>query len=293
MESEDDLEKLFGNAEDDSVKPIDIGVSPQPDLQNGSTQPEELSPETPLQNEPSKKPEDGIQGPDDDRTEQYLKDELDADYATSIEDLESGERNFAQKGDFLDLTEKKPQLKKIKIGVGWDQKNMEEDPIDLDASIFLLNRDDKTREDEDFVFYNNMSTLDGAVRHLGDNRTGAGDGDDEEIHIDMNGIPFDVMKIMIVLSVYDEDFRGLHLQKVKNIFVRIVDEDDRDEIVRFQIPEEEVTTATAMRVAELVREGPRWYFSALAEPVVGGLGVVATEYDIIVQELASSNYDEV
>lgn len=177
-----------------------------------------------------------------------------------MEDLESGERNFAKKGDFTEITEKKTNLNHITIGAGWDRTNMEEDPVDLDISLFLLNRNDKTREDEDFIFYNNTNALSGAIRHMGDNRTGAGDGDDETIHIDLNGVPFDILKIMIVLSIYDEDMKGHHLKMAKNIFVRILDTDEKEEIIRFEIPDEELTTATAMRVAALVREGPRWFF---------------------------------
>lgn len=301
-ESEDDLAKLFGYVEaEDEVKPIDIGMEdkeqkesppaqkPEPETKQDGTKPPE--PDSTAEPAPPEEQTDEPGAPAD-NTEQYLKDALDEKRAMSMEDLESAERNFAEKGDFVELTEKKPHLNKIIIGAGWDRKNMEEDPVDLDISIFLLNRDDKTREDEDFIFYNNMTALSGAIRHMGDSRTGAGDGDDETIHIDLNGVPFDVMKIMIVLSVYDEDSKGNHLQTVKNIFVRIIDEEEKDEVVRFEIPDEELTTATAMRMAALVREGPRWYFSALAEPVIGGLGAAATEYDIIVQEVASSNYDE-
>jgi tellurium resistance protein TerD len=187
--------------------------------------------------------------------------------------------------------EKRPQLNRIQIGVGWDQRNMEAEPIDLDAVVFLLNKDEQTREDEDFVFYNQMVTLDGAVKHEGDNRTGAGDGDDEVISIDLNGVPFDIMKIMIVLSVYDQDMKGHHIQMTKNIFVRLVDNEDRDEIIRFNIPEEDISTATAIRMAALVREGPKWFFEPIAEPVVGGLGKVAKGYGLIIQELASTSED--
>lgn len=316
MESEDDLAKLFGYNEEDEVKPIDMdddnkkeavpqdsGAGSEKEPENDkkdNNMPESLSPAdgagpqdpTPDQ-APAEAPQEQETKTAGDETDKYLQDALDEKHAMSMEDLESAERNFAEKGDFTEITEKKTNLNHITIGAGWDRTNMEEDPVDLDISLFLLNRDEKTREDEDFIFYNNTNALSGAIRHMGDNRTGAGDGDDETIHIDLNGVPFDIMKIMIVISVYDEDMKGHHLKMAKNIFVRILDTDEKEEIIRFEIPDEELTTATAMRVAALVREGPRWFFSALAEPVIGGLATVATEYDIIVQELGSSGHDDI
>lgn len=312
MESEDDLAKLFGYNEEDKVKPIDMDENQkepsQPDSDSGDKKGEGSTPSSPQVTDAPPSPPDNVPSEENTQeaeepgaeapaptedTEKYLQDALDEKHVMSMEDLESGERNFAKKGDFTEITEKKTNLNHITIGAGWDRTNMEEDPVDLDISLFLLNRNDKTREDEDFIFYNNTNALSGAIRHMGDNRTGAGDGDDETIHIDLNGVPFDILKIMIVLSIYDEDMKGHHLKMAKNIFVRILDTDEKEEIIRFEIPDEELTTATAMRVAALVREGPRWFFSALSEPVVGGLAAIATEYDIIVQELGSSGHDDI
>lgn len=262
---EENLDKLFEAEPEDDIKPIDIGERPDT-IHNPPPPPAK----------PAQEPEP------------FLKDSLDEKPMLDPMDYVDETRNFAAKGDFKEITEKKPGLHKIKIGVGWDQRDMEEEPIDLDVSLFLLNIDNVTRVDEDFIFYNQPIALDGAVKHDGDNRTGAGDGDDESITIDLNGVPFDIMKIMIVLSVYDQDMQGHHIQMTKNIFVRIVDEEEREEVIRFEIPEEELTTATAMKMAALVREGPKWYFEALAEPVIGGLGKVATEYELIIQEMMAS-----
>jgi tellurium resistance protein TerD len=280
IEPEEDLDKIFQDSEDDQIKPIDVGGKPEevakPDSFHENLPPVEEKPE----------PDQGAEG---DQTEQFLKDAIPEEPVREAEDYDDKERNFAKKGDFFDLMEKRPQLTRLQIGVGWDQRNMEVEPIDLDVSVFLLNKEEETREDEDFIFYNHMVALEGGVKHEGDNRTGAGDGDDENISIDLNMIPFDILKIMIVLSVYDQDMKGHHIKMTRNIFVRIVDSEDKDEIVRFNVEEEHLSTATAIKMAALVREGPKWYFEPIAEPVVGGLGKVATEYGLIIQELASTN----
>jgi tellurium resistance protein TerD len=127
---------------------------------------------------------------------------------------------------------------------------------------------------------------------MGDSRTGAGEGDDEMIKVDLNAIPFDVMKINFVLSVYDQDAKGDNLQDVKNVYWRVVDEEDRLEVVCFPVPEEDLTTATAMLVVSIVREGPQWFVEPLGKPIVGGLARAATTYDIIVQELMSTEFDD-
>lgn len=198
------------------------------------------------------------------------------------------EDNFAVKGDFIDLTKKKPQLKQVRISMGWDMKNYEGDPLDLDVSLFLLNIDEQTRNDDDFVFYNNVNILDGAVRHQFDSRTGAGDGDDETVVVDLNGVPFDVVKIMVVLSIYDQGFKDADFSMVKNVYVSITDNEDKNEIIRYDITEEELASGSAMRVAAIVREGPVWFFEALGENSNGSLGQIATDYGIIVQEILST-----
>lgn len=297
MESDEDLGKFLKDAQEDDIRPIDIGgkdlppiTAPPPSVQNRPPQP--LAPEG-LKEEPGAASETALQPePDGEKAsepEDFLKSAIAAEGPKrTLEELTGEERNLAKKGDFTDIMESRQHLKQIQIGCGWDQTNYESDPVDLDVSLFLLNRDNMTRTDEDFVFYNNPAALDGAVRHMGDSRTGAGDGDDEMIKIDLNGVPFDVMKIMIVLSVYDPDFMGHHIKMAKNVYVRIVDQEDRNEVIRYEIDENDLSTATAIRMAALVREGPKWYFEALAEPVVGGLAKTATEYGLIIQEMSST-----
>lgn len=191
------------------------------------------------------------------------------------------QENLVRKGDYVDIRKKIPSLREICVGAGWDQKLFEEKALDVDLSCFLLNRDGQTRVDEDFVFYNNEKGCEGAVRHLGDSRTGAGDGDDEMMVIDLNGIPFDVFKIVFTLTIYDALEREQDFGQIRNLYLRFVNTEDNNEIFRFVLNEEEYPGVVGIKVGELVREGPKWFFSALGEPVAGLAGV-AKEHGIIV-----------
>lgn len=214
---------------------------------------------------------------------------LDAGVPEHLHDTQHETWNRVEKGEYLDLLQKVPSLRHIRIATGWDQKSMEAEATDIDISVFLLNKNYQTREDSDFVFYNQMSTLDGAVRHMGDSRTGAGDGDDEEIFIDLTGVPYDIVRIMIVLSIYDDAEKGYTFSRVRNMFARLVDDDQDLEVCRFELSDEEYVSETAIMVAALVREGPRWYFEALGKGTgTGGLAKIATQYGIIVKELQST-----
>lgn len=200
------------------------------------------------------------------------------------------ESNFIDKGERVNLLEKDPVLREVKIGVGWDQRAFEEDPVDLDISVFMLNSEDKTREDEDFVFYNNPIAYDGGVMHKGDSRTGAGEGDDENITIHLHSIPYDIHTVMLVLSVYDETGEGFRFDLVKNIFVRIVNDENGHEIARYEVAEKDCNGNNALKLAALVREGPEWFFDAVGEGSLGGLGKLASHYGIIVKEVQSTGH---
>lgn len=193
------------------------------------------------------------------------------------------EANLLQRGDYHDITRKIPGLSNVKIGAGWDHKAFEENPLDLDLSCFMLNRQDQTREDEDFVFYNNERACDGAIRHQGDSRNGAGDGDDEMILIDLKGVPFDVIRIVFTLTIYNAPERGQELGMVRNMYLRMVNADDENEIFRVKLPEIEFEGQIGIKVGELVREGPKWFFNVTNDAIPGGLATIATQYGIIIQ----------
>lgn len=187
-------------------------------------------------------------------------------------------------GERVDLTRLDPTLKSIKVGLGWDVIGFDNEAPDLDASAFLLNRHDKTEADEDFVFYNNMKNLDGSVVHKGDSRTGAGDGDDESIDIDLLVLPFEVHKVVFSISIYDAAMRSHTFKNVRNCYLRIVNMDNDKEMMRFYLDKEfeEHPLATGLVVGAVLREGASWIFEGIGQFEDGGLQKIATDYGIVV-----------
>lgn len=192
------------------------------------------------------------------------------------------EENLVNKGDYFDLRRKVPHLRSISIGSGWDVNLFEEKPLDVDLSCFILDKNGQTREDEDFVFYNNQNGCNGAVRHQGDSRTGAGDGDDESILIDLDSLPFDVVKLVFALTIYSAAEREQDFSQVRNLYMRIINTEDNNELFRYKVTEDEFKGEYGIRVFELHREGPKWFFSATGEPIPGGLGAIAGQTGIII-----------
>lgn len=193
-----------------------------------------------------------------------------------------------RKGEEINMTRLDPGIREITVGVGWDLKRFEGDPIDLDASVFLLDKNDKTREDEDFIFYNNMTARDGAVKHMGDSRTGAGDGDDERIVIDLMALPFEIIKIGFVLSIYDLDLNSNNFSMVKNVYFRIVNNETTLETFRFEL-DEELGSTTGLYIGYIERVGSDWIYKAVGEPIQGGLSKIAQDCGILVtQNMRSS-----
>lgn len=188
-------------------------------------------------------------------------------------------------GDEVNINAKVPTINKIHIGVGWDANTFEGEAPDADVSAFLLGRGDQTRNDDDFVFYNQPEALGGAIRHLGDSRTGAGDGDDEGLSISLNGVPFDIFQIVFVLSLYKGEEKRQNLSQIRNVYIRLVEEGTGQELLRFELDAHmRDRTETAMIVAHLNREGPKWHFVPKAEFAPGGLAALATRFGLVVAE---------
>ncbi len=184
------------------------------------------------------------------------------------------------KGQRIDLTKGNPGLKNIVVGLGWDIKSFDGgEAFDLDASAFLLNAQGKCRQDTDFVFYNNLSSPDGSVEHTGDNRTGEGDGDDEQIKVHLNKVPTDVDKIAITVTIHDAEIRRQNFGQVTNAFVRLVDEDLGREILRFDLGED-FSIETAVVFCELYRSGHEWKFNAVGSGYQGGLAALVNAYGL-------------
>ena len=188
-----------------------------------------------------------------------------------------------RRGEEINITRLDPGIREITLGVGWDLKRFEGDPIDLDASVFLLDKNDKTRQDEDFIFYNNLTAREGAVKHMGDSRTGAGDGDDEKIVIDLMALPFEIIKIAFVLSIYDLDLNANNFTMVKNVYFRILNNETNLESFRFEL-DDEMGNGTGLYIGYIERVGSDWMFKALGEPIHGGLTKAATDYGIVVTQ---------
>lgn len=182
---------------------------------------------------------------------------------------------------FYDLNQIDPTLKTLRIAAGWDLREFDGENIDVDLSCFILGKDGKTREDSDFIFYNNLQGAELAVKHLGDNRTGFGERDDEAILINLSALPFDVYKIVFTVSIYMADERDQTFTMVENAFVRAVNENTEKELARDDMAEK-FADATAVRFCELERVGTNWHFRKIHEPANGGLKEIAEGYDLLI-----------
>ncbi len=186
-------------------------------------------------------------------------------------------------GDDINLTAKDPTMYKLMVGMGWDLNVFNADALDLDVSLFLLGKDGLTRSDDDFVFYNQPMTCEGGIRHGGDSRTGAGDGDDESIAIDLHMVPFDVMKIVFVLSIYKGLEKNQNMGMVRNSYLRLVNEANNMELLRYELPAIlEDRPETGVIVGSLNREGPKWHFTPLADFAENGLKDFAERFGMII-----------
>ena len=183
------------------------------------------------------------------------------------------------KGGNLSLTKEAPGMTKVLVGLGWDARSTDGQDFDLDASAFLLKADGKVRADSDFIFYNQLKSTDGSVEHTGDNRTGEGDGDDEAIKIDLSKVPADVDKIAITVTIHEADARRQNFGQVRNAFIRLVNQDNNNEVVRYDLAED-ASTETAMIFAELYRNGAEWKFRAVGQGFNGGLKPLAESYGL-------------
>ena len=184
------------------------------------------------------------------------------------------------KGQRIDLTKGNPALKNIVVGLGWDVKTFDGgDEFDLDASAFLLNAQGKCSKDTDFVFYNNLKSPDGSVEHTGDNRTGEGEGDDEQIKVHLNKVPTDVERIAITVTIHDAEVRRQNFGQVSNAFVRLVDEDLGKEILRYDLGED-FSIETAVVFCEIYRHGQEWKFNAVGSGYQGGLAALVNAYGL-------------
>ncbi len=185
-----------------------------------------------------------------------------------------------KKGERVSLEKVAPGLKAGFIGLGWDAKATDTgSDFDLDASVFLLGTNEKLVSENHFIFYNNLTSPDAdkSVQLMGDNRTGEGSGDDEVVIVDLRKIPADVDKIAICVTIYEADKRGQNFGQVRNAYVRLVDVETKNEVLRYDL-EEDFSIETALIMAELYRKNGDWRVNAVGSGYEGGLEALLTRY---------------
>lgn len=183
------------------------------------------------------------------------------------------------KGQKVDLTKGNEGLKQIVVGLGWDVNKYDGDNFDLDSSVFLLGANGRVLSSKDFVFFNNLRHPSGAVVHMGDNLTGKGDGDDEQIIVDLTKIPENIDKIAFAVTIYDADNRMQNFGMVSNAYIRMVNKDTNEEMIRYDLGED-YSTETSMVVGELYRHNGEWKFNAIGAGYAGGLQALCNGYGL-------------
>ncbi|AZI26244.1 MAG: TerD family protein [Pedobacter agri] len=167
---------------------------------------------------------------------------------------------------------------KFTIGLGWDTNSSTTGAaFDLDASIFILNDQKKLVSDENFVFYNNLVSPDGAVEHTGDNLTGDGDGDDEQIKVDLTKIDAKVNEICVVVTIHEAESRRQNFGQVRNSFVRIFDATTNEVILKYEL-EEDFSIETAVEFGRIYKREGKWKFEAVGMGMKGGLQDYLNKY---------------
>lgn len=170
-------------------------------------------------------------------------------------------------------------LTAVVVGLGWDVRSTTGTEFDLDASAIACGADGKVRSDGHFVFFNNTTSPDGAIVHTGDNLTGEGEGDDEQIKVNLAGVDAGVDKIVFPVSIYDADTRSQNFGQVRNAFIRVVNQADERELARFDLSED-ASTETAMVFGELYRHGSEWKFRAIGQGYATGLRGIAADFGV-------------
>jgi tellurium resistance protein TerD len=177
----------------------------------------------------------------------------------------------------IDLTKKEPGLRKLHVGLSWDTSVVNGVGSDCDVSVFMLADTNKIPGEEFFVFYNNLQSADGSVKHMGDNRDGAGDGDDEVVEIDLPTVSAEVLQIVFAVTIHDAEKRGHHFGNVCNAAVRILNKANSDEICKFTLTEQ-FSEADSLVIGRLYRDEKEWKFEAMGDAFGGGLAALVDLY---------------
>ena len=184
------------------------------------------------------------------------------------------------KGQKVDLTKGNPGLKKLMVGLGWDVNAYDSGAdFDLDAAAFMLGDNGKCPTEKEFIFYGNLTHPSESLKHMGDNLTGEGEGDDEQIFVDLDKIPANVSKVAFTVTIYEAESRGQNFGQVSNSFIRIVDESTGQELIHYDLGED-FSIETAVVVGELYKHNGEWKFNAIGSGFQGGLAALCGHYGI-------------
>lgn len=184
-----------------------------------------------------------------------------------------------QKGGNVNLSKTDPNLKQVFLGLGWDARSSDGVDFDLDASVFMVTENGRVRSDNDFIFYGQLRSTCGSIEHTGDNRTGAGDGDDEALKIKLDQIPATITRLVVAVTIHDAQIRKQNFGMVHGAFIRLTNIETNVELVRFDLSED-YSTETAMIFGEVYRYGSEWKFKAVGQGFAGGLRALAVQHGV-------------
>lgn len=183
------------------------------------------------------------------------------------------------KGGNVSLSKEAPGLTEILVGLGWDARVTDGAEFDLDASVFVVGENGKVLSDAGFIFYNNKTSADGSIEHLGDNRSGQGDGDDEQVNVKLTGLAQDVKKLVFAVTIHEAEARKQSFGQVANAYIRVVNKTDGKELARYDLSED-ASTETAMIFGELYRHNDEFKFKAIGQGFAGGLKPLAEAHGV-------------
>ena len=183
------------------------------------------------------------------------------------------------KGGNVNLSKEAPGLANVRVGLGWDARTTTGADFDLDASALVCGENAKVLSDAHFIFYNNLTSPDGTVRHTGDIRDGAAAGDDESIEVDLSALPAEASQIVFSVTIHEAEPRGQSFGQVRNAYIRVVDRANDTELARYDLSED-ASMETAMVFGELYRTGAEWKFRAVGQGYASGLTGIIGDYGV-------------
>lgn len=184
------------------------------------------------------------------------------------------------KGQKVDLTKGTPGLTKLMVGLGWDVNAFDSGyNFDLDASAFMVGSNGKCPTEKEFIFCSNLEHPSESVKHMGDNLTGEGEGDDEQIEVDLSKVPANIERIAFTVTIYDADVRRQNFGQVQNAYIHIQDMVSGADLIRYDLGED-FSIETAIVVGELYRHNGEWKFNAIGSGFQGGLAALCGHYGI-------------